>query len=160
MTCHVKSHKRLVCLLCIKVFASINFRLYIFTNTLISVLVLISVALINFRHLLSITNIRKSLTLTMFRKCCVPKCNSLRQDVKLHRFSFKEEVRRHWIKCINSEFVTNSDKNKLYVCHKHFEKKFISASTTRLRNGAYPTMFTALEISSGKPTTFSLSTGK
>lgn len=114
---------------------------------------------LNLCHSISVINIEYSQCLNMFRHCCIPKCNSLRNDVKLHRFPVKQERRIWWQKCINCRCVTQSDVSKLYVCHKHFEKKFINITTNRLKLGAYPTLFTALDIASGKPTTFYPQTG-
>ncbi|CAH2039559.1 unnamed protein product, partial [Iphiclides podalirius] len=47
------------------------------------------------------------------------------------------------------------DLRKHHVCQKHFEKKFIASTPLRprLRVGAYPTLFSASEISSGIPQT-------
>lgn len=48
---------------------------------------------------------------------------------------------------------------KLYVCVKHFEKRFFTRKP-RLRHGAYPTLFTAEEIINGIPDTPDVRAGK
>ncbi|KAL4705548.1 hypothetical protein ACJJTC_006876 [Scirpophaga incertulas] len=39
----------------------------------------------------------------------------------------------------------------MHVCHKHFKRRFVNARTNHLKTGAYPTLFSDLEISSGYP---------
>ncbi|KAL4718440.1 hypothetical protein ACJJTC_016432 [Scirpophaga incertulas] len=91
----------------------------------------------------------------MFRKCCIPECTSLRQDVKFHVFPNDDEMKRKWLQCIGSE--KNCETRNMYVCHKHFEQKFANV-TNHLKKGAYPTLFSRQEILSGKPMTGSVKT--
>ncbi|XP_041968587.1 uncharacterized protein LOC121725635 isoform X2 [Aricia agestis] len=88
----------------------------------------------------------------MFRKCCV--CKTSRQDAILHRFPSNEIRLKEWLKCVNRDDLKNLPSKKLinlFVCHLHFEKKFISSSGSHLLNKAYPSLFTEEEISSGVP---------
>ncbi|CAG9135163.1 hypothetical protein JYU34_008794 [Plutella xylostella] len=39
----------------------------------------------------------------------------------------------------------------MFVCHKHFEQRFVNPMTNRLKGDAYPSLFTDLEISSRHP---------
>ncbi|CAK1598241.1 unnamed protein product [Parnassius mnemosyne] len=90
----------------------------------------------------------------MFRKCCVSECNSLRQDVRLHQLPANKDIRNRWLQCIGySNLVGKSSEitKNMYVCHKHFEQKFINPKTNRLKCFAYPSLFTDLEISLGNP---------
>lgn len=64
----------------------------------------------------------------MFRRCCVPECESERKDVKFHGFPSRKEQRDQWIKCFKDESAAKMGcLDKAFVCHKHFEKRFISA---------------------------------
>ncbi|CAH2098446.1 unnamed protein product [Euphydryas editha] len=92
----------------------------------------------------------------MFRHCCVPKCETQRQDAKFHRFPVRKEICDKWLRNIGSEELLRMDNlvNKAFVCHKHFEKRFVSSSD-RLKIGAVPTLFTEFEIISGNPATSS-----
>lgn len=88
----------------------------------------------------------------MFRRCCVPACESERKDVKLHGFPLRKELRAKWLKCFKDESVAKMGcLNNVFVCHKHFEKRFITAKN-RLKMEAYPSLFTDLEIETGIPT--------
>lgn len=90
----------------------------------------------------------------MFYKCCVDNCASKRKDVKLHQFPSSETGLNKWLQCINSDGLRNLDikelRRRMFVCHKHFERKFITEKS-RIRLGAYPTLFSEEEIRSGLP---------
>ncbi|KAL4703971.1 hypothetical protein ACJJTC_000357 [Scirpophaga incertulas] len=87
----------------------------------------------------------------MFRKCCVSNCNSLRQDVNLHKIPANEEMKSQWLMCLSGCIDSTSVSSNMHVCHKHFERRFVNARTNHLKTGAYPTLFSDLEISSGYP---------
>lgn len=90
----------------------------------------------------------------MYYFCCVEGCKSVRQDVSLHRFPLKNsEKLKKWLQCLESGNFINLSVDELknhFVCHKHFEKRFITPKN-RLRVTAYPTLFTDEEISTGIP---------
>lgn len=46
--------------------------------------------------------------------------------------------------------LTWSVKNKLHVCHEHFEDKYVRPSM-RLTPNAWPTLFSSSEVNSGNP---------
>ncbi|KAL4720968.1 hypothetical protein ACJJTC_019228 [Scirpophaga incertulas] len=52
--------------------------------------------------------------------------------------------------CLSNDELDVSYLHNLLVCEKHFEKRFIGARS-RLLMDAYPTLFTADEISTGIP---------
>ncbi|CAG9782443.1 unnamed protein product [Diatraea saccharalis] len=90
----------------------------------------------------------------MKNTCCVPNCGSKRSGVKLHKFP-KTDSRRKWVQCINSEKLKKLNIKELlsmFVCHKHFERRFVTASS-RLKSFAYPTLFTQEEMDTGIPST-------
>ncbi|KAL4709703.1 hypothetical protein ACJJTC_007434 [Scirpophaga incertulas] len=87
----------------------------------------------------------------MFRKCCVSNCNSLRQDVNLHKIPANEEMKSQWLMCLSGCIDSTSVSSNMHVCHNHFERRFVNARTNHLKTGAYPTLFSDLEISSGYP---------
>ncbi|XP_063630110.1 uncharacterized protein LOC134801453 isoform X2 [Cydia splendana] len=94
------------------------------------------------------------------RTCCVPKCESHRKHIRLHEVPSRRQPRSRikWIMAILSNFpdINTEESERLksskwqFVCHKHFEKKFVN-STMRLRNGCFPTLFTEREIATGVP---------
>ncbi|XP_047992745.1 uncharacterized protein LOC125231342 [Leguminivora glycinivorella] len=89
----------------------------------------------------------------MYRKCCVENCASVRQDVKLHQFPASEIGLQKWLQCINSDRLRNlsiQELRKVFVCHKHFERRFITPKN-RILLGGYPTLFSQGEIESGVP---------
>ncbi|RVE50809.1 hypothetical protein evm_004558 [Chilo suppressalis] len=88
----------------------------------------------------------------MKNTCCVPNCESKRSGVKLHRFP-KTDGGRKWVQCINSERLKKLSTKELltmFVCHKHFELRFVTASS-RLKNCAFPTLYTQEEMDTGIP---------
>lgn len=81
--------------------------------------------------------------------CCVCKCT--RKDAILHHFPGNEKRLAVWLKCLNRDDLNTLSPellSKLFVCQKHFEKRFITP-TSHLISKAYPTLFSAEEISSG-----------
>ncbi|XP_041987562.1 uncharacterized protein LOC121739264 [Aricia agestis] len=90
----------------------------------------------------------------MKNKCCVPHCESKRNTVILHRFPKTEIGLNKWLqKCSKSgdfKKFSSEELNKMFVCHKHFEKRFVTAKL-RLRQSAYPTLFSLEEINTGIP---------
>ncbi|CAG9129837.1 unnamed protein product [Plutella xylostella] len=85
----------------------------------------------------------------MYYECCV--CKKTRQDAILHHFPCTEKRLTKWLKCLNRDDLKKASPeqiSKLFVCQKHFEKRFIT-SKSRLIGKAYPTLFTEDEISSG-----------
>lgn len=94
----------------------------------------------------------------MYNQCCVVSCASRRQDVSFHMFPKSEIGLKKWLEIINCERLRSlsfDNLRKQFVCIKHFEKRFIASTgvRTRLLHGAYPTLFTDSEISSGIPQT-------
>ncbi|CAK1601100.1 unnamed protein product [Parnassius mnemosyne] len=88
----------------------------------------------------------------MKNTCCVPHCESKRRNFKLHCFP-KTEIGLKWVEKINCEKLKQlsaEELHKFFVCHKHFEARFVTGSL-RLRHFAYPTLFTADEINTGIP---------
>ncbi|CAK1577944.1 unnamed protein product [Parnassius mnemosyne] len=88
----------------------------------------------------------------MKNTCCVPHCESKRRNFKLHCFP-KTEIGLKWVEKINCEKLKQlsaEELHKFFVCHKHFEARFVTGSW-RLRHFAYPTLFTADEINTGIP---------
>ncbi|XP_047988471.1 uncharacterized protein LOC125228066 [Leguminivora glycinivorella] len=93
----------------------------------------------------------------MLRKCCIPGCDSSskRKDVMLHKMPAASEKVIMWKKTMSAVFnlfegLASDEIGKLYVCHKHFEARYIS-SKLRLRPNACPTLFTEEEITTGTP---------
>lgn len=94
----------------------------------------------------------------MYNKCCVVSCSSRRKDVSLHKFPKSEIGLQKWLQCINCEKLQGlsfRELRKQFVCRNHFEKRFLASKRdrARLRANAYPTLFSACEISSGIPQT-------
>lgn len=87
---------------------------------------------------------------TMYFKCCVLNCASTREDAILHKFPTDENRLSKWLQCLNDANLQDASTKNLFVCHKHFEKKFVGVNS-RLRTTAYPTLFTSDEIASGIP---------
>ncbi|CAH2062263.1 unnamed protein product, partial [Iphiclides podalirius] len=88
----------------------------------------------------------------MKNTCCVPDCDSKRSSVKLHRFP-KTEIRLKWVELVNCTSLKKlgvDELQKSFVCHKHFEQRFVTGSL-RLRHSAYPTLLSNNEIQSGIP---------
>lgn len=95
-------------------------------------------------------------------KCCIPGCgdNSERKDVILHRMPAAISKNNIWQRSIPFkifEGLTTNEIGKLFVCHEHFEAKFMVSKF--LTANAYPTLFTRAEIASGKPANVSAETG-
>lgn len=89
----------------------------------------------------------------MKNTCCVPFCESKRGSVMLHRIP-KTEIGLKWVQAINCarlKELGSEELHALFVCHKHFEKQFVTSSS-RLRGSAYPTLFSSVEMDSGIPT--------
>ncbi|XP_049877377.1 uncharacterized protein LOC126374703 [Pectinophora gossypiella] len=88
----------------------------------------------------------------MYYKCCV--CKSSRQDAVLHHFPCTEKRLNKWLKCledqVNLKDTPRIELSKLFVCQKHFERKFVTAKS-HLLGKAYPSLFTEEEIVSGIP---------
>ncbi|CAK1601872.1 unnamed protein product, partial [Parnassius mnemosyne] len=94
----------------------------------------------------------------MYNKCCVPTCTSRRKDVSFHMLPKSEIGLKKWLQCINCERLRSLSSQKLrkhFVCHKHFEKRFLAITRERVRlcPNAYPTLFTVSEMSTGIPQT-------
>lgn len=71
----------------------------------------------------------------------------------MHQFPKSEIGLQKWLRCIGSVHIRSHSLQrlrKMFVCHKHFETKFIKP-TSRLRYGAYPALFSENEIESGLP---------
>ncbi|KAL4720745.1 hypothetical protein ACJJTC_006819 [Scirpophaga incertulas] len=86
----------------------------------------------------------------MYYKCCVRGCSNTRKDAVLHRFPTNENRLNLWLRCLSNDELDVSYLHNLFMCEKHFEKRFIGARS-RLLMDAYPTLFTADEISTGIP---------
>ncbi|KAL4718419.1 hypothetical protein ACJJTC_016040, partial [Scirpophaga incertulas] len=87
----------------------------------------------------------------MYYECCV--CKSSRQDAILYHFPCSEKRLNMWLKCLNRDDLKQMSPKQLshlFVCQKHFEKKFVT-SKSRLLGKAYPTLFTNEEMLSGTP---------
>ncbi|XP_049701000.2 uncharacterized protein LOC126055534 isoform X1 [Helicoverpa armigera] len=89
----------------------------------------------------------------MYYKCCM--CNATRQDAILYHFPSNEKRLQMWLKCLPSarddlKALTQKQLSKLFVCSKHFEVRFVTQKS-RLVGSAYPTLFSAEEISRGTP---------
>ncbi|XP_060807455.1 uncharacterized protein LOC106143482 isoform X6 [Amyelois transitella] len=88
-----------------------------------------------------------------YYKCCIPGCDSLRQDARLHSFPVNADRLKKWIKHIPDETLKRKrpvDFAHMQVCHKHYESRFISKKFRLLKN-AYPTLFSETEIKTGNP---------
>lgn len=82
----------------------------------------------------------------MYRSCCIPNCGSRRDSsgVKFHRFPTRETGLKKWlksIKCPKLKSLSPHEVLKLYVCDKHFERRFVSAKC-RVHVSGYSTLFT------------------
>lgn len=92
----------------------------------------------------------------MYNKCCVVSCDSRRKDVNFYKFPKCETGLQKWLQLINCDKLRGlsiEELQKLFVCKKHFEKRFFTQTNTRSRLavGAYPTLFTDREIADGVP---------
>ncbi|KAF2905729.1 hypothetical protein ILUMI_00442 [Ignelater luminosus] len=84
--------------------------------------------------------------------CCVWGCKSRSErkepGVTFHRFPANEKRKRHWIK---STAIDHNPGQNERVCSLHFDRKFFyhtHTSKARLMDGAVPTIFPGLELSS------------
>ncbi|XP_041975781.1 uncharacterized protein LOC121730708 [Aricia agestis] len=69
----------------------------------------------------------------------------------LHKFPTDEKRLNKWFECLNDDNIrASANVRNLFVCQKHFAKKFVGANS-RLLTNAYPTLFTPAEISNGVP---------
>nr|XP_049695764.1 uncharacterized protein LOC110383286 isoform X2 [Helicoverpa armigera] len=88
----------------------------------------------------------------MYYKCCL--CNATRQDAILYHFPCTEKRRQVWLECLPSrgdlKALTQEKLSKLFVCSRHFEERFVTQKS-RLVGTAYPTLFSAEEITRGTP---------
>ncbi|XP_047039811.1 uncharacterized protein LOC124644475 isoform X11 [Helicoverpa zea] len=89
----------------------------------------------------------------MYYKCCL--CNASRQDAILYHFPCTEKRRQVWLECLPSsrgdlKALTQVQLSKLFVCSRHFEERFVTQKS-RLVGSAYPTLFSAEEITKGIP---------
>ncbi|XP_063899273.1 uncharacterized protein LOC110383286 isoform X5 [Helicoverpa armigera] len=89
----------------------------------------------------------------MYYKCCL--CNATRQDAILYHFPSTEKRRQVWLECLPSsrgdlKALTQEKLSKLFVCSRHFEERFVTQKS-RLVGTAYPTLFSAEEITRRKP---------
>lgn len=86
----------------------------------------------------------------MYFKCCVRNCANTRKDAILHKFPSNEDRLDKWLLCLKNNFTRGSSIKNLFVCQRHFEKRFITENL-KLTTGAYPTLFNLDEIASGIP---------
>lgn len=89
----------------------------------------------------------------MYVKCCVPGCTSRREHVLLHKFPKSKKRVQKWLDFINCDALRQLPMIDLMgrsVCHKHFEKRFVSQKSHLLCT-AYPTLFSDSEMTSGIP---------
>ncbi|XP_041968497.1 uncharacterized protein LOC121740625 isoform X2 [Aricia agestis] len=86
----------------------------------------------------------------MYFMCCVRNCSSTRKDAMLHKFPCNENRLLKWIQCLKDDNINISSIHNLFVCQKHFERRFVRENS-RLLYDAYPTLFTPAEITTGVP---------
>lgn len=97
-----------------------------------------------------------SVVFKMFRSCCVPGCERVRKEIKLHRMPSNFDRLFQWMRVLSQvpsatfERMDRKTIAKMYVCHNHFEAKFVTGNM-RLINSAFPSLFTLQEIVSGEP---------
>lgn len=87
----------------------------------------------------------------MYYKCCI--CKATRKDAILYHFPCTEKRLNKWLKYINREnlsCLSPKQLSRVFVCQKHFERKFVT-NKSRLLAKAYPSLFTEDEISTGIP---------
>ncbi|KAJ2943512.1 hypothetical protein O0L34_g16623 [Tuta absoluta] len=91
------------------------------------------------------------------RYCCIPDCASDSLSFKFFRFPGNPKLGNEWIRIISLRYPDLEIKTDIhgrcskYICPLHFEDKYFEYGWRSRSAISIPTLFTASEISSGKP---------